>query len=383
MKLLNIAPSTLFRHDNLAVLRGINTECIDLIYLDPPFNKKKTFTAPEKSAARGAAFRDRFSEDDIQEEWLEFIEGENPSLHKFLNVVENMSGRYNHCYSIYMAIRLMECRRTLKQTGSIYLHCDPTMSHFLKLVMDCIFGEENFINEIVWGYPPGGRGPRLGFHRKHDILLLYAKSARQVIFQRPYTRITERAATKFTKTDGNGRKYKEYPGGISYLDESPGRPVPDWWVDINSLGQTISRESTGYPTQKPLALLERIIQASSRKGGIVLDPFCGCATTCIAAEKLGRQWIGIDVSRKSFELLGIRLKSEVPPEMHHSEPILRTSPPKRSDSDEARENLVYIPPHENFIVSRKSRISSTTGSRAGTSGHWGIGMSSKLKHGSA
>ena len=190
----------------------------------------------------------------------------------------------------------MEMRRLLKPTGSIYLHCDQTMSHSIKLLMDVVFGGGNFRNEIIWCYPPGGKGPRFGFHRKHDAVFFYGKSENRGVFNRPYSPITESAKAKFTSVETeSGRRYKRYPGGKTYLDESKGRPVPNWWTDINSLGQTVSKERTGYPTQKPIALLERIIKASSGEGDLVLDPFCGCATTCVAAERLGRHWIGIDI----------------------------------------------------------------------------------------
>ena len=229
-----------------------------------------------------------------------------PKLNHVAEAARYAQDSHTKAYLIMMALRLRELHRVLKPAGSVYLHCDPKASHYLKIVMDVIFGMENFRNEIIWCYPPGGKGPQYGFHRKHDVILYYGKSG-EGVFVRPYTPVTEAAAAKFTITDKDGRRYKTYPGGRSYLDESKGRPVPDWWVDINSLGQTVSKEMIGYPTQKPIALLERIISASSGEGDMVLDPFCGCATTCVAAERLGRQWIGIDRVKDTFDLLVNRL----------------------------------------------------------------------------
>ena len=343
--MLNVKPSTIFCHDNIDVLRGINSGCVDLIYLDPPFNKNKQFTAPIGSAAEGASFSDIFRRKDVKDEWVVSIAQDNPELYNLLKGIETFSNEYNYCYCVYMAIRLLECRRILKTTGSIYFHCDQTMSHYMKLVMDCVFGEGNFRNEIAWCYPPGGQGPKYGFHKKHDCLLYYGKSEKAGVFHREYSELTPQAAAKFTKTDAAGRKYKEYPGGKSYLGEAKGRPVPDWWTDIHSLGQAIGRQNVGYPTQKPLALLERVIRASSNEGDMVLDPFCGCATTCVAAERLGREWIGIDVSEQAFTLVKMRLKREVPPDMYRRDPAFRVTPPKRDDdgaADDGRQKFVYI-----------------------------------------
>ena len=209
-----------------------------------------------------------------------------------------------------MAPRLIELKRVLKPTGSLYLHCDPTESHALKLVLDTIFGRDQFRNEIIWGYPPGGRAPKRGFHRKHDVILYYAST--EGTWNKPYTEMLESTRKTFNKTDRQGRAYKVYPGGRQYLDETPGRPVPSWWTDIPSLGVAVSsKERVGYPTQKPVALLKRIIEASSNPGDVVLDPFCGCATAAIAAEELNRQWIGIDLSPKAAELVEHRLHDQL------------------------------------------------------------------------
>ena len=173
--MINVENRTIFCDDNLEVMQGINSDCIDLIYLDPPFNKNKEFTAPIGSSAEGASFKDIFREDDLKDEWVQTLQENEPELFHYLNGIKGVGKPYNFAYLAYMAIRLIECHRILKSTGSIYLHCDPVMSHYLKTTMDCIFGEEYFRNEIIWCYSGGGI-PKHDFPRKHDIILRYTKA---------------------------------------------------------------------------------------------------------------------------------------------------------------------------------------------------------------
>ena len=322
---------TIFCADNIDVLRGINTETVDLIYLDPPFNKNKVFTSPLGSQAEGASFRDIFYKEDIKNAQLAFTKKKYPKLATFIDAIDGLGRKggkeYNKYYLIYMAVRLVEMYRILKQTGSLYLHCDPTMSHYLKLVLDGIFGEKNFVNEIVWDYKKISNAKGKKFNRRHDTLFLYSKSARYV-FHHVYEELSERkqelVKAGFNTKNMNGERYiyiydiaKVKEKGIDlnkydkikYVDTSRGTLQGDV-VNID-LTNSQSKEYVGYPTQKPLALLERIIQTSSNEGDVVLDPFCGCATACVAAERLGRQWIGIDVSAKAYELVQYRLKKEV------------------------------------------------------------------------
>lgn len=336
MSKLNLKPRTIFCKDNIDILTGINSNTIDLIYLDPPFNKKKKFTAPIGSAAEGAEFSDIFRQEDIKDEWVKSIEYENSELFNFLNHTKYDGISYNYCYLVYMAIRLVECHRILKHTGSIYLHCDPTMSHYLKIVMDCIFKEKNFMTEIVWSYSWGKRTEKK-WNRKHDIILVYTKTdqftfnADQVLEPR--------------KLQEQSKKRLEYSGALIKDHNKRGKselalPTDVWHIPtINSM----AKERTNYPTQKPIALLERIIKASSKQGDIVLDPFCGCATTCVASEKLDRGWIGVDVSHKAYEYVKARIKKEVPATLFKQEqPSFTTKAPIRG-ADEAKEiGNVYI-----------------------------------------
>lgn len=345
--MLNLEPRTIYCRDNLDILQGINSDCIDLIYLDPPFNKQKVFAAPIGSSAEGAEFSDIFREEDIKAEWIKSIEFENVELHEYLRGVGGYGSKYNYCYLVYMAIRLIECHRILKRTGCVYLHCDPTMSHYIKLLLDCVFGERNFRNEIIWHYG-AGLPSKKDFARKHDIIFRYSKT-KDYVFNSSHASMRipfNETATKmhFTNVDDAGRKYRKYASGkISYLDE--GKVVTDVWTDIDGqkARSPISKEYIGYPTQKPRDLLERIIAASSNEGDVVLDPFCGCATTCIAAEKLGRVWIGIDVSHKTFELVNERLEREVPSAVMDIKPLFSTTPPKRTAEDIADSGgYVYV-----------------------------------------
>ncbi len=342
----SIKNRTIFCHDNLEILRGIDSDCVDLIYLDPPFNKKKEFTAPIGSSAEGASFSDIFREEDVKDEWLLDIKEDHYFIHNLLSTVKTIEGRssYNFCYLAYMAIRLLECHRILKSTGSIYLHCDSTMSHYLKLLLDCIFGEANFRNEIIWCYTGPGIANR-AFKRKHDIILFYAKS--ELTDFNPIRVSHKRQSVSVGASS--------YAAGSRTLEQAKqaeaeaierGKAIEDWWSDIGSGSHISKNERTGYPTQKPLALLERIITASCPKGGIVLDPFCGCATTCVAAEKLERQWVGVDVSIKAYELVKTRMEKEVErkDELFKEEVDFQTDPPVRTDmgADMRRKKYVYI-----------------------------------------
>ena len=289
----------------------MNSASVDLIYLDPPFNSNKNYAAPIGSEAAGAAFKDTWTLNDVDLVWHGEIAEIDPALYSIIDAAGLAHGKPMKAYLIMMAVRLLEMRRLLKPTGSIYLHCDPTASHYLKMTMDCVFAAEHFRNEVIWAYAPSGRAPKFGFHRKHDVLLYYSVGAAPT-FNHAYTEMDDRTRGTYNKRDDDGRLYKDSPGGRSYLDQQHGRPVPSWWVDIPSFGTaTNAAERVGYPTQKPLALLDRVIRASSKPGDVVMDPFCGCATACVAAENLGRQWVGIDISPKAAELVRLRLKNEL------------------------------------------------------------------------
>ena len=291
---------TIFCRDNLEVLRGMNNNTIDLIYLDPPFNKKKQFTSPIGSSAEGASFKDYWGLADIKSAWIEILKEKHPKIANFLATTDAIGHKSNKYYLTYLAVRLIEMHRVLKPTGSIYLHCDQTMSHYLKLLMDCVFGHRNLRNEIVWCYK-GASEAKKSFPNKHDIILFYSKSD-EITFNFDAIRLPYKDDNKNAAKWKDG-EHEKHPLGTKCLD---------WFDDIPSfMTASQSKERVGYPTQKPLALMERIIKASTNEGDLVLDPFCGCATTCVAAERLKRKWIGIDVSEKAYDLVQERLTKEV------------------------------------------------------------------------
>ena len=326
---INIKPKTIFTGDNLPIMRGINSESIDLIYLDPPFNSNANYAAPIGSAAAGAEFKDTWTLSDVDNAWLDLIETKHRALNRVIRAAMTNSDK---SYLIYMAARLLEMKRILKDTGSIYLHCDSTMSHYLKLVMDAVFGKQNFRREIIWNLETasGFKSQVRGFIRGHDTILYYVKS-KEFIFNKIFQPHKPEYIKRFNKTNEEGRRYRDDRPNKKrqYLDETQGVAFTDVWTDIMSFQQhSTAKERTGYPTQKPLALLDRIIKASSNKGDVVFDPFCGCATTLVSADRLQRDWIGIDISEKAAELVVERIKSD---QGLFERIIARTDIPKRTD----------------------------------------------------
>ncbi|MDR1102639.1 MAG: HNH endonuclease [Tannerella sp.] len=297
--------NTLYTNDNLFILNGLNSQLVDLIYLDPPFNSKRFYSAPVGSRAAGTSFKDMWTWQDVNEAYLETLAGNYPALTTFIASVGVIHGKAMKAYLTYMAQRIIEMHRVLKNTGSLYLHCDPTASHYLKVVLDEIFGKDNFRNEIAWCYRGAGY-PKNDFGRRHDVLLRYSKT-QTCTFNLDAVREEYAPATRerFTHYIGNKRNGKDF--GRQTLNPL-GKQPDDWW-QIQPIAPS-SKERTGYPTQKPLALLHRIIKASSNEGDIVFDPFCGCATTCVAAQQLDRKWIGIDIEKLAVTILVRRLSDD-------------------------------------------------------------------------
>lgn len=361
--------NTLYYGDNLAILRDyIASESVDLVYLDPPFNSNRNYNvlfkheSGKESEAQLQAFVDtwhwnRQAEDTYHELVYHaptHISDTIAALRKFIGENQMMA------YLVMMAARLVELHRVLKPTGSLYLHCDPTASHYLRMLLDTIFGIQNFRNEIVWkrtsAHSDTKQGNVLHMGRIHDVILFCTKSdaATRNEVHSPYDQTYLDGFYKYQDPDGRryrlgditgpggaskgnpqyeflgvtrywrykrermedlyrqGRIVQTKPGAVPqykrYLDEMPGVPLQDIWDDISPI-QSQAAERLGYPTQKPVALLERIIAASSNPGDLVLDPFCGCGTTIAAAQRLGRNWIGIDVTYLAVSLQRYRLKS--------------------------------------------------------------------------
>ncbi len=319
MPTLNVQNRTLFHGDNLPFLRGINSNSIHLIATDPPFNKGRDFHATPDSLAAGAKFEDRWSWDkDVHQDWVDAIQDDWPAVWQVIEAARAAAGEDMAAYLCWLGVRLMEMHRVLRNDGSLYLHCDATASHYLKSLLDAIFGRKNFLGEIIWNKQNGVK-TRTRWGNENDSILSYAKIRGRHKFDTsdpdsrvPYPDIS--LQMHFTKVDNNGRQYRERKiSGKSYIyyaDE--GRFIGNLWNNISSMqaNTPLNDESTGHPTQKPITLYERIIRTGSDRGDMVLDPFAGCATTCVAAERLSRQWVGIDIWDKAHGTVIQRLQQE-------------------------------------------------------------------------
>jgi DNA modification methylase len=299
----------LYFGDNLHVLgEYVQDESVDLIYLDPPFNSNRLYNMPHKSGEQERAFDDIWTWDQhTQALYEQIIAGADAKMADVASALYTLLGQGNMAsYLVNMAARLIEMRRVLKSTGSIYLHCDPTASHYLKIIMDVVFGAKNFRNEIVWCYTGPGSPHIKQFLRKHDIILWYSKSDVWT-FNRDAVRMAHSAKTKANYKAGNkGSGFIEDPTlGDDDVLAADGKVPEDWWqFAIAPRG----KEYLGYPTQKPRKLLTRIVAASSNPGDVVLDPFCGCGTTLEACIRLGdRKWVGIDIAKVAIDVIEKRL----------------------------------------------------------------------------
>ena len=371
MSRLNVPNRTLAIMDNLRFLRSLNNECVDLIAIDPPFAANETFIgrpnppisavefAEEVALARshGVAHhegrgetrvRDIWTWDaDIHPAWKMQIEDDYPAVHAVIETTEACATENEAAYIAYMAVRLLECHRVLKPTGSIYLHCDDHADSYLRLLMDAVFGADNFRNGIIWRRYGSHNDAGSRFGRIHDTIWFYSKGATYTWTddaREPYD--DEYIARAYRNEDavgryataplharrlsGGGQEFEwrgvrdlwrfsrerldemdaaglihwpsrgNIPRRKVYLDPERGIPARDMILDVKPLSRT---ESTGYATQKPLALYERIIAASSNPGDVVLDVFAGCATTAVAAEGLGRQWLACDMAYRAWTML--------------------------------------------------------------------------------
>ena len=298
--------------DCLEVMRGWRDESVDLIYLDPPFNSKADYNVlfgkgkgeDKQDLAQMTAFIDTWQWDAAAAERVEKIckAIEHPAHYAIKSFDTLFGGEGNGilAYLSYMAERLAEMPRLLKSTGSIYLHCDPAASHYLKIIMDEVFGRANFRNEIIWCYT-GPSASRRKFPGKHDTIYRYSKTD-DFAFNADDVRVPyKNLNTQHAKAANTGIGGKLTPDTVDEYRRR-GKIPEDWWHDISPVGR-IQSERLGYPTQKPLALLKRIITASSNQGDIVLDPFCGCGTTIEAAHLLKRKWLGIDISTYALEVI--------------------------------------------------------------------------------
>ena len=306
----------LYYGDNLTIIKKLPSDHIDLIYLDPPFNSNRSYNMMYKNKTgypvpeQVEAFCDTWNMDEEKIELMENMRDimDNYNLDaNFINFWDLWIKALRQtqpkllAYLLYMTPRLLEMRRILKQTGSIYLHCDPTASHYIKIIMDGIFSHKNFRNEIVWSYS-GNSKPKKDFPRKHDILLRFTKS-NNPFFQPITLKYKESTLKRYNHKDENGRRYKISAlrdGKKENIYMSDGVYCTDVYTDIPV---ERSKLRLGYPTQKPIKLLDRIIKSSCPEDGIVLDPFCGCGTSIYSAHLLNKKWIGIDIAIHSVNLV--------------------------------------------------------------------------------
>jgi DNA modification methylase len=366
--------NSLYYGDNLEILREhIADKSVDLIYLDPPFNSKRIYNVffqsktGKNSAAQIRAFEDTWHwTDETQTAFDEIMGGKYANdLKKMMSAFRQFMGNNNlMAYLTMMAIRLVELHRVLKNTGSLYLHCDPTASHYLKILLDQIFGIANFRNEITWKRTSAHNDPKR-YGCNTDIIFFYTKGSSWT-WNEIYLKHSPEYLKRFRNAEQNGRFWSDYDltakglsgggyeyeykgvkslwrvpletmeeldeegrlhftraGGIRlkrYLEDTQGIPLQSLWDDIPPINSQ-AKERMGYPTQKPIALLERIILVSSKEGDIVLDPFCGCGTAVVAAEKLGRQWLGIDITFDAVSLIEWRIRTQYPDIRFHTEGI--------------------------------------------------------------
>ena len=335
--------SNLYYGDNLDVLRKkIKDETVDLCYIDPPFNSKRNYNQiynniGNEDRAQAQAFTDTWTWDDLAISGFNEILGNDqgrflPQLVALVKGLHDVLGEGTlFAYLISIALRVTEIQRVLKKTGTFYLHCDPTSSHYLKLILDAIFCSQggNFINEIAWCYELGGRVSKKAYGRRHDTIFFYSKSSEYVFnFDAVLDEWSDKGKAKFRYQDEKGkyrligRFLKDSPIK-GHRDVSPeweethpelvqryymkaGKSQVDFW-NISPINQ-VSPERLGYPTQKPEALLERIIEASSNEGDLVLDAYCGCGTTVAVSQRMNRRWIGIDITYQSISLILRRLE---------------------------------------------------------------------------
>ena len=383
----NFQNRTLYHGDNLDFLRGMNSETVHLIATDPPFKKGKDFHATPDSLASGASFKDRWRWDkDVHEEWTDSIIDDWPDVWDVITAARAAYGDDMGAFLCWLGVRLMEMHRVLRLDGALYLHIDYDAHAYVKILLDSIFGQENFRNEIVWAYGKAARGAKgiaKQFARNHDTILFYSRSKKWTFNPQLGTRLLtfEEARKKGYREDqrgwfktaprgdytdesvrrleSEGRIYRTRTGNIRIrydLSVENGKVVEEFrhgsvWDDIGDMMHAPKAERTGYPTQKRITLYERIILAGSNKDDIVLDPFCGCATTTVAAERLGRQWVGMDIWDKAKDEVLRRLQddwlftqegaasADVQPMFPHTVHYETTTPERTDDNEIAAPTL--------------------------------------------
>ena len=308
----------LFYGDNLDVLNhSIPDRSVDLVYLDPPFNSQRSYNllypnpSGDASGAQVMAFEDFWDwGEQAEREFSRIVAGNRADIIELMGSLKNiLKDSPLMAYLVMMATRLLEIHRVMKDTGSLYLHCDINASHYLKVLLDAIFGGKNFRNEIIWYYYNKYSAGKRSYGKNFDQILFYTKSG-QYTFNPPREK-RDKPVRQLLRVNVNGvlKNKKGADGKVMYRESSDKKVDAVWKIPCL---QPASREMIGYPTQKPLALLERIVLASSNPGDVVLDPFCGCGTAVHAAERHGRSWIGIDITHLAVGVVEDRMSVAFP-----------------------------------------------------------------------
>ena len=385
----NFPDNTLYELDNLDVLRGMNSETIDLIATDPPFNTRRNrsgtagFYEDKWKWGDTRTPPDQWKWNEVHPIWLEKIKDDKPALYQVIEATRVSHADDTAAFLCFLSVRLLEMHRILKPTGSIYLHCDHTANAYIRMAMDAIFGKKNFRNEIVWCYTGPGSPRMRQFNRKHETIFWYNKGEQWTFnkeqIRLPYAQSTIERGQYDSNSPSTGPGLRDTERGKVPEDwwkycvpEEWWDEPQDWWDEFPTGGQMSRNERTGSPDQKPLNLYKRIIKASSNEGDLILDPFCGCATTIIAARDINRRWVGIDRRQDAkyhvvCRIAGInaeereRLASQpgyeewMQNQMARHETHYSSDPPERTDNGEPAAPTLeqVIPVTEEFALTHK------------------------------
>lgn len=363
---VNWVNRTLYHGDNLIFMRKMNSGTIDLIATDPPFNKGRDFHATPNSLAKNASFQDRWNwKEDIHQDWVDRIKDEHPQLMEAIESARHAHSDAMGAYTCFLSVRLLEMYRLLKPTGALFLHCDPTASHYIRACLDSIFKHNNYRNEIIWHHPKIGVASQK-FTSNTDTIFFYTKSDKYtfnpqkldepnqlynrwkrkircgILYYREAKTINDSPAkSKIRQREKELRRpLVDEDIVVDFNDPKNWKVVDNVWKHSFLRGN--SKESCGFPTQKPLPIYERIIEAASNKNDWVLDPFAGCATTCVAAERKERQWVGIDIWAGAIDVIQERVRRECK-RMLDEDITFTDEPPERTDGREEESPIFDVP----------------------------------------
>ena len=371
---MNWKPGTLLVGDNLEMMRGMDSGMVDLVYLDPPFHSERKYLAPLGSVSEGQMFDDCFYPSQLKVEWVRDVEHGHPAVFKVCEAAHAAVGPKRWAYMVFMAVRLLEIHRILKDTGSCWLHCDWHADGWLRALMDAIFGEDNLRDEVIWAYEKWTNAVE-GFQKNHDMLLRYSKG-KEFSFNRQFGPHTDRQLKLMEAgynlgTGGGGQKIvriydRSNPRVIEQIDKwtdegraiydvepSEGKLLSDVWNIPVLNGQ--AKERVGWKTQKPQALLARVIMSSSYEGDRVFDPFSGCCTTLVSAQMLGREWVGVEMDPQVAAVIVTQLTKAGLFDAVKEELVVRNSPWDRTDNGATGASLLELERQQAGVLTTKQK----------------------------